>query len=94
MYAANNGYRLIRLGSLLIPNCEIEGWKKKVEVHPEWLAMIWMLLGIFAFDYSRTQLKIKKPMRFSKKNPLKHRGYLSGRTYKEANKEVEKYKWA
>ena len=94
MYAANNGYRLIRLGSLLIPNYEIEGWKKKVEVHPEWFAMIWKLLGIFAFDYSRTQLKIKKPMRFSKKNPLKHRGYLSGRTYKEANKEVEKYKWA
>lgn len=94
MYAANNGYRLIRLDALLIPDYEMEGWEKKVTVHPEWFAMIWKLLGIFAFDYSRTELKIKKPTYFNKKNPLKPNGYLNGRTYKEANKNVENYKWA
>ena len=94
MYAANNGYRLIRLDALLIPDYEMEGWEKKVTAHPEWFAMIWKLLGIFAFDYSRTELKIKKPTYFNKKNPLKPNGYLNGRTYKEANKNVENYKWA
>lgn len=94
MYAANNGYRLIRLDALLIPDYEMEGWEKKIAVHPEWFAMIWKLLGIFAFDYSRTELKIKKPTYFNKKNPLKPNGYLNGKTYKEANKNVENYKWA
>lgn len=94
MYAANNGYKLIRLDVLIVPEYEVENWAKRIEYHPEWFAMIWKLLGVFAFDYSRTELPIKKP-HFSKKSALKHRGYKNGRTYKEANKEVEsRFIWA
>lgn len=90
MYAANNGYRLIRVDTLLVPEYEVERWSKDVPFHPDWFAIIWRLLGIFAFDYDRTELSIKKP-HFSKKSALKPSGYLEGRTYKTANKDVEKY---
>ncbi len=93
MYAANNGYRLIRIDALLVSDYELKGWEEVVSFHPDWFAMIWKLLGIFAFDYKRTELEIKKP-HFSKKSVLKPHDYLSGRTYKEANKNVEKYTWA
>ena len=87
-YAANNGYRLIPINSLLLPEYELERWRKIVPSNPEKFGMIWKLLGIFAFDYSRTELSIKKP-HFSKKNPLKPFGYLHGRTYTEANRHVD-----
>lgn len=88
MYAANNGYKLIRLDVLIVPEYEVENWAKRIEYHPEWFAMIWKLLGVFAFDYNRTELGIKKP-HFSKKNPLKPSNYLHGETYTEANRRVE-----
>lgn len=87
-YAANNGYRLIPINSLLLPEYELERWRKVVPSNPEKFGMIWKLLGIFAFDYSRTELSIKKP-HFSKKNPLKPYDYLHGRTYTEANRHVD-----
>lgn len=90
-YAANNGYKLIPINALLLPDYEIERWKKIVPSNPEKFAMIWKLLGIFAFDYSRTELGIKKP-HFGKKNVLKPNGYLYGRTYTEANRAVDQMK--
>lgn len=90
-YAANNGYKLIPINSLLLPEYEIERWRKIVPSNPEMFGMIWKLLGIFAFDYPRTELSIKKP-HFSKKSPLKHAGYLHGRTYAEANRNVDRMK--
>lgn len=94
MYAANHGYKLIPINALLIPDYEISNWERLTDNHPEWLALVWKLLGIFAFDYERTELRIKKP-HFSKKNTLKPYDYKKGVTYTKANRDVEKFKnWA
>lgn len=94
MYAANNGYHLIPVSACLLQDYQIAGWENLVKEDTKLFAMIWRLLGIFAFDYDRTQLKIKKP-HFCKKSTLKPNGYLNGRSYTEANRNVEKYpNWA
>lgn len=92
LYAANNGYNLIRLSHILVSDWQIAGWEKYDKDEPRMLSMVWNLLGIFALDYKRTELPLKKP-HFSKENELKPRNYKHGQTYKQANKEMEKYHW-
>lgn len=93
LYAANNGYKLIRLSRILVNDWMVEGWKKYDSDDPYLLSMVWNLLGIFALDYTRVEIPLKKP-HFSKKSLLKPMNYKCGETYKHANKRVEKYKWA
>lgn len=93
-YAANKGYNLIRISALLVSKWEVDGFKKFDSENPELVAIASTLLNIFALDYNRLQLPLKKP-HYSKKNPLKPTGYKHGETYTQANKHVETFtNWA
>ena len=91
LYAANNGYKLISVSKVLLPEWKMEGWKKFDKEQPLLLGMLWEILGEFALGYDREHLPLKKP-HFSKKNPLKPRRYLEGETYTTANRRVESFK--
>lgn len=91
-YAANKGYQLIRLGRILPPRWLTEGFRKYDPDDPELLSMVMNLLEMFALDYKRSELPLKRPV-FSKKSPLKPVGYKRGVTYTYANKRTLKYNW-
>jgi hypothetical protein len=92
-YAANKGYNLIRLGKMFPPGWMTEGYKKYDAENPELLTLAMEILEIFALDYDRAILPLKKP-HFSKQSPLKPVGYKNGRTYTSANRHVNDFKWA
>ena len=92
-YAANKGYNLIRLGKMFPPQWMADGYKKYDAENPELLTLAMEILDIFALDYNRTMLPLKKP-HFSKRNPLKPMGYKNGKTYTGANRHVNDFTWA
>lgn len=91
-YAANKGYNLIRLGKMFPPQWMTEGYKKYDAENPELLTLAMEILEIFALDYTREQLPLKRPV-YSKKSPLKPVGYKHGVTYTSANRRVNDFKW-
>ena len=90
-YAANKGYKLIRIGSVLLPEWKVKGYEKYDSENPELLAMAMEILEMFALDYTRNELPLKKP-HFSKESKLKPANYKYGETYKHANRHVEDFK--
>lgn len=85
LYAANNGYRLIRISEVMDVKLHLVEWfTKKNMTEPELLAKVWDILGMFALNYNRAELSLKMPV-FSKSQPMKYFKYKNGATYKEAN---------
>ena len=92
-YAASKGIRLFSISKAFVPEWRAESYKKYDSEDYMLLAIFWELISVFAFDYNRTEVPLKKPY-FSKNSLLKHRSYKNGVTYKSANKKVDKFNWA
>lgn len=97
MYCANRGMKMISATNLLMPKAylvsaaeDVCGEYGKVE----WLATIMALLSEWAFTYNRLEVILTRPV-FKKGDKIRYQGYKNGRTYREANRQTEKYPtWA
>ena len=92
LHCANKGWKLISISKTIVPDFYAEKYKKAGLPNPEWLSGIDALIAEFAFGYSRSEVKLAKPD-FKRGDPIRYSGYRSGKTYREANKHTESYKW-
>lgn len=93
LHCANNGWKLISVAAILQDD---EYWVNKYRErgleNPDWLVSIDKLFSKFAFDYTRSEVKLPRPD-FKKGDPLHYSNWGTGRTYKQANKHTEDYNW-
>ena len=91
-YCALQGWKLIPIDILVLDEWWVNRYREQGVENPDWLYGIDKLMSCFSLDYNRSKVKLPKPD-FKKGDPIRYDGYKFGKTYKEANKYTEKYKW-